>query len=73
MTSDNWFIDDQNAVYFLIFTIVDWVDVFTRKEYKFVITDSLNYCIDLPDLTGFKNLSGLNLRTEPIFGNYLKV
>ena len=45
MTSDNWIINDQNAVYFLTFTIVDWVDVFTRKQYKNVITDSLNYCI----------------------------
>jgi hypothetical protein len=26
MTSDNWFTNDQNAVYFLTFTIVDWVD-----------------------------------------------
>ena len=45
MSSDNYFIQDQNAVYFLTFTVVDWVDVFTRKEYKFIITESLNYCI----------------------------
>jgi putative transposase len=45
MTADNYFINDQNAVYFLTFTVVDWVDVFTRKEYKVVIADSLNYCI----------------------------
>ena len=53
MTSDNWFIKDQNAVYFLTFTIVDWVDVFTRKEYKTVITDSLNYCIETKELEVF--------------------
>ena len=45
MSADNYFINDQNAVYFLTFTVVDWVDVFTRKEYKVVIADSLNYCI----------------------------
>lgn len=45
MSADNYFINDQNAVYFLTFTVVDWVDVFTRKEYKVVISDSLNYCI----------------------------
>lgn len=45
MAADNYFINDQNAVYFITFTVVDWVDVFTRKEYKVVIVDSLNYCI----------------------------
>jgi len=45
MTAENYFIKDQNSVYYLTFTIVDWVDVFTRKEYKIVIVDSLNYCI----------------------------
>ena len=45
MPADNYFIKDQNAVYFLTFTVVDWVDVFTRKEYKVVVADSLNYCI----------------------------
>jgi putative transposase len=44
MTAENYFIKDQNAVYYP-FTIVDWVDVFTRNEYKIVIVDSLNYCI----------------------------
>lgn len=45
MPADNYFINDQNAVYFLTFTVVDWVDVFTRKEYKIVVAESLNYCI----------------------------
>ena len=45
MSADNYFITDQNAVYFLTFTVTDWVDVFTRKEYKVEIVDSLNYCI----------------------------
>ena len=46
MTAENYFIKDQNSVYYLTFTIVDWVDVFTRNEYKVVIVDSLNYCIE---------------------------
>lgn len=45
MSADNYFINDQNALYFLTFTVVGWVDVFTRKEYKVVIAESLNYCI----------------------------
>ena len=45
MSADNYFITDQNGVYFLTFTVTDWIDVFSRKEYKFEIVDSLNYCI----------------------------
>jgi putative transposase len=39
-------VSDQNAVYFLTLTIEGWVDVFTRKEYKLEIVDSLNFCVD---------------------------
>jgi len=53
MAADNYFIKDQNTVYFLTFTIVDWVDVFTRKDYKIIIVDSLNYCISNKGLDVF--------------------
>lgn len=36
---------NQYHLYFLTFTIVDWVDVFTRKIYKDIVIDSLHYCI----------------------------
>ena len=45
MSGDRYIISDQNSMYFLTFTIVGWIDVFTRKEYKLEIVDSLNYCI----------------------------
>ena len=44
MSADNYLIKDQNAIYYLTFTVVDWVDVFTRKEFKMVVGDSLNFC-----------------------------
>ncbi len=53
MSADNYFIEDQNATCFLTFTVTDWVDIFTRKDYKFVITDSLTYCIRNKGLTVF--------------------
>jgi REP element-mobilizing transposase RayT len=53
MSADNYFITDQNATYFLTFTVVDWIDVFTRTEYKFIVTDSLNYCINNKGLEVF--------------------
>lgn len=38
-------ITDQDALYFVTATIVDWVDLFTRPSYKDLIIDSLNFCI----------------------------
>jgi REP element-mobilizing transposase RayT len=53
MSADNYFITDQNGIYFLTFTVTDWVDVFTRKEYKFEIVNALNYCIKNKGLVVF--------------------
>ena len=44
MASHQYFIRNQNELYFLTMTVVDWVDVFTRKEHKLKIIDSLRYC-----------------------------
>lgn len=35
---------DQHAVYFVTFTIVDWVDLFSRKIYRDIVMESLAYC-----------------------------
>ena len=53
MPADNYFIEDQNATYFLTFTVTDWVDVFTRKDYKIEIVNSLNYCVKNKGLSIF--------------------
>jgi putative transposase len=45
MSGDRYFITDQHATYFLTFTVVEWVDIFTRPVYKETIVESLNYCI----------------------------
>jgi putative transposase len=37
-------IADQAAVYFVTFTVVRWLDVFIRREYKDIVIDSLRYC-----------------------------
>lgn len=36
---------DTHAAYFITFTVVNWIDVFTRNEYREIIIDSTNYCI----------------------------
>lgn len=45
MSGDRYKISDQNALHFVTFTVVNWIDVFTRKTYKIEIVNSLNYCI----------------------------
>ncbi len=42
--SDKYKIWDQNKAYFLTLTVVGWIDVFTRKNHKLAIIDSLTYC-----------------------------
>ena len=37
-------IRDQFGLYFLTFTVVGWVDLFTRKQCKDIIIDSFKYC-----------------------------
>lgn len=37
---------EQYAGYFVTFAVVDWADVFTRTEYRNMVVDSLNYCIN---------------------------
>jgi REP element-mobilizing transposase RayT len=44
MSGDRYLITDQNGLYFLTFTVVQWIDVFTRPEYKKEIVDSLKFC-----------------------------
>ena len=43
--STGYKIEEKDGVYFLTFQIVGWVDIFTRKIYRDIVLDSLNYCI----------------------------
>jgi putative transposase len=46
-------IHDQSGVYFVTFTVHQWVDVFTRNEYSEILIDNLNYCISYKGLMVF--------------------
>ncbi len=35
---------NPTAAYFVSFAVVEWIDVFTRNEYKNIVLESLNYC-----------------------------
>ena len=41
MSADNYFITDQNGIYFLTFTVTDWIDVFTLLH--FLLSSARNY------------------------------
>jgi putative transposase len=36
---------DKEAIYFISFATINWVDVFVREQYFGIVADSLNYCI----------------------------
>ena len=36
---------DPDGIYFISTSVVNWIDVFTRRLYKDIVVDSLKYCI----------------------------
>jgi putative transposase len=42
--SDKYKIRDIDKAYFVTLTVVGWIDVFTRKNHKLLVVDSLKYC-----------------------------
>lgn len=36
--------DDPDGLYFVTFTVVEWVDVFTRSDYVNIVLDSIRFC-----------------------------
>ncbi|WP_338759250.1 transposase [Bernardetia sp. ABR2-2B] len=37
-------IHSSDDVYFITFTVVNWIDIFTRDEYREIFIDSVVYC-----------------------------
>lgn len=57
-------IRDQSKPHFMTFTVVDWVDIFTRKNYRDIIIESLKFC---------QNKKGLVLHGYVIMSNHIHV
>ena len=55
-------IKNQNALHFLTFTVVGWLDVFSREDYRKIIIESLQYC---------QKEKGLNLFAYVLMTNHL--
>lgn len=44
MSNRGYTIKNQHAVHFITFAVVQWVDVFSRKEYTAILIESLKHC-----------------------------
>lgn len=42
--NEGYKIRDQSKPHFLTFTVIDWIDVFTRKRYKDIVINSFEHC-----------------------------
>ena len=42
--SEKYKMNNVDCVYFLTLTVVDWIDLFTRKEYKHILLNALKHC-----------------------------
>ncbi len=62
MNENGYQINDQTKAHFITATVVDWVDVFSRKIYKDIVIESLDFCI--------KN-KGMNLYGYVIMTNHI--
>lgn len=62
MSDRGYIIRDQNAIHFITFAVVQWIDVFSRKEYADIVADSLKYC---------QENKGLNVHAWCIMSNHL--
>ena len=60
---------NQNAMHYVTFTTVGWVDIFTRKAYRDILIESLKYCQEKKGLILFgyvimSNHMHLMIRTD---------
>lgn len=61
---EGYVIRDQTLPHFITATVVDWVDVFSRKNYRYVIIECFNFCI--------KN-KGMILYSYVIMSNHIHI
>lgn len=55
-------IRDQSATHFLTFSIMGWIDIFTRQRYRDIILDSFQFC---------RNKKGLLIGSYVIMSNHI--
>lgn len=62
MARKGYIIHDQQAIYYMTFTVVGWIDVFSRQSYRDVVIGSFKYC---------QKNKGLHLHAYVIMSNHI--
>jgi putative transposase len=62
MERKGYVIRDQQAIHYMTFTIVGWIDVFSRQIYRDIFIESLKYC---------QQTKGLRLHAYVIMTNHV--
>jgi len=62
MSDGGYKIRNQSAIHFITFAVVEWIDVFTRKDYRDIVLDSVRFC---------QNEKGLLVHSWCIMCNHL--
>ncbi len=62
MARTGYYIHDQQSIYYMTFTVVGWIDVFTRRSYRDIVIDSFKYC---------QKHKGLRLHAYVIMSNHV--
>ncbi len=62
MARKGYVIHNQQAVHYLTFTVVGWIDIFTRQSYRDIMIESLKYC---------QREKGLHLHAFVIMSNHV--
>jgi REP element-mobilizing transposase RayT len=62
MSEYGYKITDQNAIHFITFSVIQWVDALSRPQYKDIIVESLIYC---------QKEKGLNIHAWVIMSNHV--
>lgn len=44
MSDGGYKIRNKEGIHFITFAVVEWVDVFTRREYRDIVVESLSHC-----------------------------
>lgn len=60
--AEGYKIRDQSSTHFLTFTVEGWIDIFSRKRYRDIIIESLNFC---------RKNKGLKLGAYVIMSNHI--
>ena len=44
--SEKYKVGESAIPHFMTITVIDWVDLFTRQEFRDILIESLKYCIE---------------------------